>query len=283
MNFDKLDVINSIKLFKHLKIMELNYLLKNKNNLDISNHIKETLNKLDETPDYYNVIKKFNDKYESIITTNDVRNSKPTKIDEKNIIKFFNKYDSSKINDFVDNPDLIKDENLKNTFYKLRLHVNPHKFMNDCFESYTKSIKGGSVEKLEDTSDQIDKAQEVINTQSENLQNKIDENQKNLENQLKELQEKRNEYIKKLDDVHEKQKTYINAFWDHQVYLVKTRHLNHQVSNLNNPNFHSQGYMANNQLNPYYYNQMQSQYQPQHYQTDFGYTQEHPPQTTFHY
>ena len=63
MNFDKLDVINSIKLFKHLKKIELNYLLKIKNNLDISKHIKETLNKLGQTPDYYNVIKKFNDRY----------------------------------------------------------------------------------------------------------------------------------------------------------------------------------------------------------------------------
>ena len=101
-NFDKLDVINSIKLYKNLNQEELDYLLNIRNKLDISDDVKKTLNILDNTSNYYNVIKTFNERYEKIRNNDEIKFSKPTKIDVKNVIKFFDKYDNSKINEYVE-------------------------------------------------------------------------------------------------------------------------------------------------------------------------------------
>ena len=252
MNFDKLDVINSIKLYKNLNKKELDYLLYIRNNLDISDDVKKTLNILDNTSDYYNVIKVFNDRYEKIRNNDEIKLSKPTKTDVKNIIKFFDKYDNSKINEYVENPDLLKDESIKNTFYKLRLHKNPIKFMDDCFNNFMESQKGGVEQTdhltnhLERTSDKLEGAQNVIESQNDLYRQKIEQQRNMMNVQVKELRDKKKEYIDKLKEIHKQQLEYINSFWEQQEHILTTNFysFNNQMYQPNQMQTHNVGILS---------------------------------------
>ena len=143
MEFTKDDVINSIKLYKNLNKQEIDHLIKNIEVINIENNLKDTIKKFINI-DYYKIIKKFNYKYENLKKNDDITDSKPTKSDIKNIIKLFNDNENvESLNKLIDNPFNIKDSNLRDTLFKLRLNKNPEKFLNKIFQIAIK-MKGGN-------------------------------------------------------------------------------------------------------------------------------------------
>lgn len=144
MEFTKDDVINSIKLFKNLDRNEINHLIKNIDVIELESNLKNTLKKFIDI-DYYNEIKRINYKYEKLKECDDIKDSKPTKNDIKNIIKLFNNNENiNSINNLIDNPFNVKDVNLRDTLFKLRLNKNPEKFLNKVFKFVTNIMDGGN-------------------------------------------------------------------------------------------------------------------------------------------
>ena len=180
MEFTKNDVINSIKIYNNMTKEEIDHLFKVENIMNISDNIKNTLNKLKTQSNYYEIIESFSNKYEKLKESNEITSMNPNKEDIKNVIKIFEEYgdDSQMINNLIEFPYKVKDEKIQNTLLKLQLLKDPEKFLETCLDSYIKEQMGGYYQNT------LDETQSKIIS---NYNNKFNELQSQYSDKMKAL------------------------------------------------------------------------------------------------